>query len=75
MSEIPKDNLEDYLAPYGKDQIKKIRDNKIQLVTVPEFLSVHRLMLEEQGKLNKATQALREACDEIKSLKQEKAGD
>lgn len=68
MSEIEKDNLEDYLAPYGKDEIKKIRENKMQLVTVPEFQSVHRLFLEEQGKLEKTVAALRNAYDEIKYL-------
>ncbi|MFK4898969.1 hypothetical protein [Lactococcus petauri] len=68
MVEIAKDNLEDYFAPYCKDEIQKIREEKMQLVTVPEFQSVHRSLLEEQGKLKKATKALRTACDEIKSL-------
>lgn len=68
MTERAKDNLKDYLAPYSKEEIQKIRENKMQLVTVPEFQSVHRPLLEEQGKLNKATEALRKACDEIKSL-------
>lgn len=68
MTERAKDNLKDYLAPYSKEEIQKIRENKMQLVTVPEFQSVHRSLLEEQGKLNKATEALKKACDEIKSL-------
>lgn len=68
MTERAKDNLKVYLAPYSKEEIQKIRENKMQLVTVPEFQSVHRSLLEEQGKLNKATEALRKACDEIKSL-------
>lgn len=68
MTERAKDNLKDYLAPYSKEEIQKIRENKMQLVTVPEFQSVHRSLLEEQGKLNKAIEALRQACDEIKSL-------
>lgn len=68
MVEIAKDNLKDYLAPYSEEEIQVIRDKKMQLVTVPEFQSVHRSLLEEQGKLEKAAKALREACDEIKSL-------
>ena len=46
MSEITKDNLEDYLAPYGKDEIKKIRENKMQLVTASEFKVLHKEKLE-----------------------------
>lgn len=68
MSEIVKDNLKDHLAPYKDEEIQKIREEKIQLVTVPEFQSVHRLFLEEQGKLEKTVAALRSAYDEIKYL-------
>lgn len=68
MSEIVKDNLKDHLAPYKDEEIQKIREEKIQLVTVPEFQSIHRLFLEEQGKLEKTATALRNAYDEIKYL-------
>lgn len=50
------------------EEIKKIRENKMQLVTIPEFQGVHRSLLDEQGKLEKAAEALRNACDEIKAL-------
>lgn len=68
MSEVVKDKLEDYLAPYSKGEVQKIRENKMQLVTASEFQSVHRSLLEEQGKLEKVAEALRNACDEIKFL-------
>lgn len=60
--------LKEHLTPYSDEEIKKIREEKMQLVTVPEFQSVHRSLLEEQGKLKKTTKALRTACDEIKFL-------
>ena len=49
-------------------EIEYRNENKMQLVTVPEFQSVHRLLLEEQGRLQKVAKALRNACDEIKYL-------
>lgn len=36
MRELPKDNLKDYLTSYSDEEIEKIRENKIQLVTVRE---------------------------------------
>lgn len=51
MSEILKDNLKDYLTAYSDEEIEKIRESKTQLVTVQEFQSVHRSMLENQRKL------------------------
>ncbi|MFK4960306.1 MULTISPECIES: hypothetical protein [Lactococcus] len=50
-TELPKDNLKDYLTTYSDEEIEKIRKNKMQLVTVQEFKSVHRSLLEKQRKL------------------------
>ncbi|MDT2917614.1 hypothetical protein P7H93_13850 [Lactococcus lactis] len=36
------DNLEDHLLPYSKEMIQKIRDEKMQLVTVDEFVKLHK---------------------------------
>lgn len=63
MSEIEKDNLEDYLAPYGKDEIKKIRENKIQLVTASEFKALHKEKLELENKLSKVNTYLKEISE------------
>lgn len=52
MSETSKDNLKDFLKTYSEEDIEKIRENKIQLVTVEEFQSVYR-MQEKQRELIK----------------------
>ncbi|MGF2106920.1 hypothetical protein ACQUD3_02210 [Lactococcus lactis] len=36
------DNLEDHLLPYSKEMIQKIRDEKMQLVTVDEFVKLQK---------------------------------
>lgn len=38
------------------------------MVTASELQSVHCSLLEEQGKLEKVAESLRNACDEIKYL-------
>lgn len=48
-----KDNLKDHLAPYKNEDIQKIREEKIQLVTAAEFKAVHRQMLEQTSDLEK----------------------
>lgn len=48
------DKLEDYLLPYSKEMVQKIRDEKMQLVTVDEFVKLHKESLtaiRENGKL------------------------
>ncbi|WP_396443343.1 hypothetical protein [Lactococcus lactis] len=36
------DKLEDYLLPYTKEMVQKIRDEKMQLVTADEFVKLHK---------------------------------
>lgn len=45
-----------------------IRENKMQLDTVPESQRGHSSLVDEPGKLEKVAEALRNACDEIKFL-------
>lgn len=63
MSRIAKDNLEDYLVPYGMDEIKKIRENKMQLVTASEFKALHKEKLELENKLSNVNTYLKEISE------------
>ena len=51
MTEGVKDNLKDYLAKYSEQDIQKIREEKMPLVTAAEFKAVHRQMLEQTSEL------------------------
>lgn len=63
MSRIAKDNLEDYLVPYGMDEIKKNRENKMQLVTASEFKALHKEKLELENKLSNVNTYLKEISE------------
>lgn len=51
MTEILKDNLKAYLAKYSEQDIQKIREEKMPLVTAAEFKAMHRRMLEQASEL------------------------
>lgn len=51
MANTAKDNLKDHLAPYRDEDIQKIREEKMQLVTAAEFKALHKQMLEEKLEL------------------------
>uniref|UniRef100_UPI00359C1046 hypothetical protein n=1 Tax=Lactococcus garvieae TaxID=1363 RepID=UPI00359C1046 len=51
MTEGSKDNLKDYLVNYSEQDIQKIREEKMPLVTAAEFKAVHRQMLEQASEL------------------------
>lgn len=70
MTETTKDNLKEYLAPYRDEEIKKIRDEKIQLVTATEFVGLHQEKLaaeREVEKLKADSEALKKALIEIRA--------
>lgn len=58
-----KDNLKDHLAPYKNEDIQKIREEKMQLVTATEFKAVHRQMLEQTSDLEKKLATVVEALE------------
>lgn len=45
--------LKEHLAPYKDEDIRKIHEEKMQLVTAIEFKAVHRQMLEQTSDLEK----------------------
>lgn len=45
--------LKEHLAPYKDEEIRKIHEEKMQLVTATEFKAVHRQMLEQTSDLEK----------------------
>ncbi|MDT2901627.1 hypothetical protein P7H71_14120, partial [Lactococcus lactis] len=36
------EKLQEYLLPYKKEMVQKIRDEKMQLVTADEFVKLHK---------------------------------
>lgn len=52
--------LKEHLAPYKNEDIRKIHEEKMQLVTVTEFNILHKEKLEAERKLAKAVEALEE---------------
>lgn len=66
MANTTKDNLKDHLAPYRDEDIQKIREEKMQLVTATEFKAVHRQMLEQTSELEKKLATAVEALTRIK---------
>lgn len=64
------DKLEDYLLPYSKEMIQKIRDEKMQLVTAEEFVKLHQESLtavRDNDKLQEQLNTAKKALTEIAS--------
>ncbi|WP_288625154.1 hypothetical protein [uncultured Lactococcus sp.] len=62
------DNLEDHLLPYSKEMVKKIRDEKMQLVTADEFVKLHKEYLtaiRENDKLQEQLNTAKKALEYI----------
>lgn len=62
------DNLEDHLLPYSKEMIQKIRDEKMQLVTVDEFVKLQKESLtaiRENDKLKEQLDTAKKALEYI----------
>lgn len=51
--------LKEHLAPYKDKDIRKIHEEKMQLVTVTEFNMLHKEKLEAERKLAKTVEALK----------------
>lgn len=65
------DNLEDHLLPYSKEMIQKIRDEKMQLVTVDEFVKLQKESLtaiRENDKLKEQLDTAKKALTEIAEI-------
>jgi capsule polysaccharide export protein KpsE/RkpR len=62
---VLKDNLKDHLAPYKNEDIQKIREEKMQLVTAAEFTQVHKEKLEAERKLATAVGALEKSRERL----------
>lgn len=65
------DNLEDHLLPYSKEMVQKIRDKKIQLVTVDEFVKLQKESLtaiRENDKLKEQLDTAKKALTEISEI-------
>ncbi|WEA14112.1 hypothetical protein [Lactococcus garvieae] len=56
--------LKEHLAPYKDEDIRKIHEEKMQLVTATEFNMLHKEKLEVERKLAKAVEALKEISKE-----------
>lgn len=57
--------LKEHLAPYKDEDIRKIHEEKMQLVTAAEFKAVHRQMLEQTSELEKKLATAVEALKDI----------
>lgn len=61
--------LKDHLTPYKDEDIQKIHEEKMQLVTAAEFKAVHRHMLEQTSELEKklstAVEALKKSRERL----------
>lgn len=66
MTEGVKDNLKDYLVNYSEQDIQKIREEKMPLVTAAEFKAVHRQMLEQNTELEEKLAIAVDALTHIK---------
>lgn len=55
--------LKDHLTPYKDEDIRKIHEEKMQLVTVTEFNMLHKEKLEAERKLAKTVEALENIRD------------
>lgn len=55
--------LKEHLAPYKDEEIRKIHEEKMQLVTATEFKAVHRQMLEQTSDLEKKLATVVEALE------------
>lgn len=65
------DNLEDHLLPYSKEMVQKIRDKKMQLVTVDEFVKLQKESLtaiRENDKLKEQLDTAKKALTEISEI-------
>jgi len=63
------DKLEEYLLPYSKEMVQKIRDEKMQLVTADEFIKLHKESLtaiRENDKLQEQLNTAKKALTSIK---------
>lgn len=61
--------LKEHLAPYKDEDIRKIHEEKMQLVTAAEFKAVHRQMLEQTIELEKKLATAVEALKEVERSK------
>ncbi|NHI70520.1 hypothetical protein [Lactococcus garvieae] len=57
--------LKEHLAPYKDEDIRKIHEEKMQLVTAAEFKAVHRQMLEQTSDLEKKLATAVKALEDI----------
>lgn len=57
--------LKEHLAPYKDKDIRKIHEEKMQLVTAAEFKAVHRQMLEQTSNLEKKLATAVKALEDI----------
>lgn len=60
--------LKDHLTPYKDEDIQKIHEEKMQLVTAAEFKAVHRQMLEQTSDLEKKLATAVEALEKISEV-------
>lgn len=58
--------LKDHLTPYKDEDIQKIHEEKMQLVTAAEFKAVHKQMLEQTSELEKKLATAVKALENIK---------
>ena len=68
------EKLQEHLLPYKKETVQKIIDEKMQLVTVDEFLKLHKESLtaiRENDKLQEQLNTTKKALTEISSTRQE----
>ena len=61
--------LKDHLAPYRDEDIRKIHEEKMQLVTAAEFKAVHRQMLEQTSELEKKLAVAVETLKKVHEVK------
>lgn len=63
MSELTNDNLKEHLVPYSDEEIQKIREEKMQLVTASEFKALHKEKLALENKLSNVNTYLKEISE------------
>lgn len=67
--ELSVEKLQEHLLPYSKEMVRKIRDEKIQLVTADEFVKLHKESLtaiRENDKLQEQLNTAKKALTSIK---------
>lgn len=67
--------LKEHLAPYKDEEIRKIHEEKMQLVTATEFKAVHRQMLEQTSDLEKKLATVVGALKKVGNLSECKHSD